>query len=331
MSKPRKLTYYSVEEEAEPQVSADASDEPDLTATPSALRADYDGHSRRWGRWLLLGLLFAFIAGSVEVVLAIVKSWQQSWALGALWSLGFALITGVLMVFFAKEFWQLRQLKRRWHAQEQGMESVEQQLKLLNHPDLEERWAQIYQSYWSEDEQRERFECDILGRVDQQASRLISRWSAEAAVMIAVSPFAVLDMLIILWRNQRMIHRIAALYGIKLGYLARLRLWRQVLANIAYSGLSEAAVDLGTQWVSAELLTKLSVRAGQGLGAGLLTARLGYQVMSLCRPMPYQHTKKPGYGRLQKDLLSQLKGVLPSLYKARSAKATMTSENKVEN
>ena len=331
MSKHRELTYYSVEEEAQPQVSPEPSDEQDRIENNTDWQARYDGKPRRWGRWLLLGLVLAVVAGIAEIVLAVIESWQQSWVLGGLWSLGFALIVGILSAFIVKEFWQLRQLKRRWHAQNHGIESVEQQLKLLDHPDLEERWAQIYQPYWSDSEKRERFECDILSRVDQQASRLVSRWSAEAAAMIAVSPFAVLDMLIILWRNQRMIHRIAALYGVKLGYLARLRLWRQVLANIAYSGLSEAAVDLGTQWVSAELITKLSARAGQGLGAGLLTARLGYQVISLCRPMPFQHTKKPGYGRLQKDLLSQLKGVLPSLYKARFTKAAKSSDTKVEN
>ncbi|RXS44317.1 TIGR01620 family protein [Idiomarina sp. 29L] len=331
MSKHRELTYYSVEEDAEPQANTEPVDEMGEVLSTVQVQTEFERKPRRWGRWLLLGVVLASVAGIIELVLAIIESWQQSWVLGTLWSAGFTLILGLLVGFFVKEFWQLRQLKRRWHAQSQGTESIEQQLKLLDHPDLEERWMQIYQPYWSDSEKRERFECDILSRVDQQASRLISRWSAEAAAMIAVSPFAVLDMLIILWRNQRMIHRIAALYGVKLGYLARIRLWRQVLANIAYSGISEAAVDLGTQWVSAELITKLSVRAGQGLGAGLLTARLGYQVMSLCRPLPFQHTKKPGYGQLQKDLLSQLKGVLPSLYKAHFSKGVKTPESKVEN
>ncbi|MTJ01919.1 YcjF family protein [Idiomarina piscisalsi] len=331
MSKHRELTYYSVDEDAEPRANTESVDETGDVLSTVQMQTKFERQPRRWGRWLLLGVVLASVAGIIELVLAIIESWQQSWVLGMLWSAGFTLILGLLVGFFVKEFWQLRQLKRCWHAQSQGTESIEQQLKLLDHPDLEERWMQIYQPYWSDSEKCERFECDILSRVDQQASRLISRWSAEAAAIIAVSPFAVLDMLIILWRNQRMIHRIAGLYGVKLGYLARIRLWRQVLANIAYSGLSEAAVDLGTQWVSAELITKLSVRAGQGLGAGLLTARLGYQVMSLCRPLPFQHTKKPGYGQLQKDLLSQLKGVLPSLYKAHFSKGVKTPESKVEN
>ncbi|WP_286842227.1 DUF697 domain-containing protein, partial [Idiomarina sp. UBA4206] len=93
----------------------------------------------------------------------------------------------------------------------------------------------------------------------------------------------------------------------------------------------EVAVDLGAQWVSAELLTRLSTRAGQGLGAGLLTARLGYQVIELCRPMPFVNVKKPGYLKLQKDLLSQLKSVLPFVYKSRQAKAKAASEQEVEN
>jgi putative membrane protein len=285
---------------------------------------------RRWGKWLAVGVVFALSAALIEAVLMVLERLQQNIFLGSLWAVGFGVIALAFLSFIVREVWLLQLLKRRWKKQSVEPEP-EQQLQLLQHPDLEHRWQQIKQPYWSADEERERFEVDILSRVDQQATRVISRWSAEAAAMVAVSPFALLDMLIVMWRNQRMISRIAELYGVKLGYWARIRLWRQVFVNIAYAGLSEVAVDLGAQWVSAELLTRLSTRAGQGLGAGLLTARLGYQVIELCRPMPFVQVKKPGYLKLQKDLLSQLKSVLPFVYKSRQAKAKASSEHEVEN
>nr|WP_282444601.1 TIGR01620 family protein [Idiomarina sp. ATCH4] len=317
-------------------------DEPAVEVSDNKEASEVPGHetdssqrtarvkSGRWGKWLVLGLVFALSAAVIESVLIVAERFQQNIFLGSLWALGFGIIALAFLSFMVREIWLLQKLKRRWKKQA-GEPKPEQQLKLLQHPDLEHRWQQIKQPYWSADEERERFEVDVLSRVDQQATRVISRWSAEAAAMVAVSPFALLDMLILVWRNQRMISRIAELYGVKLGYWARVRLWRQVFANIVYAGLSEVAVDLGAQWVSAELLTRLSTRAGQGLGAGLLTARLGYQVIELCRPMPFEKVKKPGYLKLQKDLLSQLKNVLPFVYKSRQAKAKAATEQEVEN
>lgn len=327
MSDSRKLTYYSVEEPAV-EVSEGSNVPEALKPEPTA--GTVERKPRRWGKWLAVGVVFALSAALIEAVLMVLERLQQNIFLGSLWAVGFGVIALAFLSFIVREVWLLQLLKRRWKKQSVEPEP-EQQLQLLQHPDLEHRWQQIKQPYWSADEERERFEVDILSRVDQQATRVISRWSAEAAAMVAVSPFALLDMLIVMWRNQRMISRIAELYGVKLGYWARIRLWRQVFVNIAYAGLSEVAVDLGAQWVSAELLTRLSTRAGQGLGAGLLTARLGYQVIELCRPMPFVQVKKPGYLKLQKDLLSQLKSVLPFVYKSRQAKAKASSEHEVEN
>ena len=329
MSDPRKLTYYSVDEPAV-EVS-DIDNIPEQAGhEPGSGQATAGAKAGRWGKWLALGLVVALTAAVIESVLMVIERFQQNIFLGSLWAVGFGVIALALLSFMVREIWLLQKLKRRWKKQSDDPKP-EQQLQLLQHPDLEHRWQQIKQPYWSVDEERERFEVDVLSRIDQQATRIISRWSAEAAAMVAVSPFALLDMLIVMWRNQRMISRIAELYGVKLGYWARVRLWRQVFANIVYAGLSEVAVDLGAQWVSAELLTRLSTRAGQGLGAGLLTARLGYQVIELCRPMPFEKVKKPGYLKLQKDLLSQLKSVLPFVYKSRQAKATATSDQEVEN
>ncbi|MEJ1267967.1 TIGR01620 family protein [Pantoea ananatis] len=54
--------------------------------------------------------------------------------------------------------------------------------------------------------------------LDRQVRREISRHAAESALMIAVSPLALVDMAFITWRNLRLVNRIAAIYGIELGY-----------------------------------------------------------------------------------------------------------------
>ena len=54
----------------------------------------------------------------------------------------------------------------------------------------------------------------------------------EAAVLVALSPLATVDMMLMLWRNLRMIEDIADVYAIELGYWSRIRLIRQVFRNM---------------------------------------------------------------------------------------------------
>ncbi|MGM0482046.1 MAG: TIGR01620 family protein [Pseudomonadota bacterium] len=308
-----KLTYYDPSAEFSETLTIE-DDAPDAVEDSAVMTST--SKSPRFGRWLLLALLLLMLAVVIESVLLIQQSFAQHWLLGGLWSVGLGLAVCVLTVFIGRELLLLKKLKRRFQNQQQSTRP-EQLLADLKHPDLANSWQQIVQPYWSEAEIEQRFELDILARVDQQAQRLVSKRAAEAAALVAVSPSSVADMLLLLWRSQRMITDIARCYGVQLGYWSRIRLWRQMLTNLAYAGLSEIAVDAGTQWLSAELMSKLSARAGQGMGAGLLTARLGFQVMQLTRPLPFKHVKKPGYARLQKDLLKQLSTVLPTLYKRR--------------
>lgn len=304
------LEYFDPEEETITPLD----DEPELADRPPARVVERATHKPRLGRWLLLSLLLLAAAIAIESTLLIVESFEQHWLLGSLWAGGLALALLLLVVFMVKEVVLLRRLKKRWRRQ-QHQPSADHLLQELKHPDLAHVWEQIEQPYWSAEERQERFEKDVLSRIDQQAQRIISKRAAESAALVALSPSSVADMLLLLWRNHRMMADIAACYGVELGYWSRIGLWRQILTNIAYAGISELAVDIGTQWLSAELMTKLSARAGQGLGAGLLTARLGFQVINLTRPLPFTHVKRPGYARLQKDILAQLSQLLPSVYK----------------
>ncbi|CDG21259.1 conserved membrane protein of unknown function [Xenorhabdus poinarii G6] len=143
--------------------------------------------------------------------------------------------------------------------------------------------------------------------LDAQAKKEISRSAAESALMIAVSPLAIVDMAFIAWRNIRLINRIAALYGIQLGYFSRIRLFRLVLLNMAFAGASELVREVGMDWLSQDIAARLSARAAQGIGAGLLTARLGIKAMELCRPLPWLEGDKPKLGDFRHQLLTRFK------------------------
>ncbi len=145
---------------------------------------------------------------------------------------------------------------------------------------------------------------------DRLALERVGTHSLETAVMVGVSPFVSFDMLLIGWRNFRMLNEIAGHYGIAPGLTTQLRLLRQVLHNLAFAGISELAIDSGGALLGSSLTTQLSARAGQGLGAGLMTARVGLQTIQLCRPLPFDRRHQPKLGHIRDRILSQLKDKL---------------------
>ena len=84
-----------------------------------------------------------------------------------------------------------------------------------------------------------------------------------------------------------------------------------VLINIAFAGASELIREVGMDWLSQDITARLSTRAAQGIGAGLLTARLGIKAMELCRPIPWIENK-PRLADFRHQLIGQLKSVIPN-------------------
>ncbi len=114
-------------------------------------------------------------------------------------------------------------------------------------------------------------------------------------MIVAVSPLALVDMAFVAWRHLRLINKLAALYGVKLGYFSRIRLIRMVLFNIAFAGATDVIRDIGMDWLSQDLTAKLSARVAQGIGVGLLTARLGIKQWNFAAPFLSLQKRNQGY------------------------------------
>lgn len=170
------------------------------------------------------------------------------------------------------------------------------------------QWQAIDEQQYTDAEVLELYSRVVLSKVDQKAVAEIAKYSSESVVLIALSPVALLDMVIMLWRNLKMIDKIAGLYGLKLGYWSRIKLIRQVFVNMVYAGASELVADFGADMIGADMLGKLSGRLAQGLGAGLLTARLGLKTLKLCRPIPFNNDA-PNLGQVRSKMLEQIKAL----------------------
>lgn len=275
-----------------------------------------------WGKIVRLGVAVLGISVVAQGVQWVHEAWiQQDWvALGACTAGGLIIVAGVGSV--ATEWRRLYRLRQRAderdtarelmhsHGLGQGRvfcEKLAAQAGLDNsHPALQ-RWQASLHETQNDREVVELYARLVQPVLDAQARREISHSAAESALMIAVSPLALVDMAFIAWRNLRLVNRIAVLYGIELGYYSRIRLFRLVLLNMAFAGASELVREVGMDWMSQDLAARLSARAAQGIGAGLLTARLGIKTMELCRPLPWLEGDKPKLGDFRRELVGKLK------------------------
>lgn len=276
--------------------------------------------------WRIIAVLVGTLV-TIELVEFFSFGFSHSPILASIYALLLACLTFVSGSALIKEFSGLRQLKQQKDIQaqayailsEQQGDSVKNAKKLCQQitkqlpcdllSEQERNLATAISSDYSDVELLQLYSQSVLTKVDQKVMAEIAKSSSEAVILVALSPIALLDMLIMLSRNLRLINKISALYGLKLGYWSRIKLIKSVFVNMAYAGASELIADVGAELLGADLLSKLSSRFAQGLGAGMLTARLGINAMTLCRPIPLKD-KKPRLKQVSREVLTQIKQLI---------------------
>ena len=145
-------------------------------------------------------------------------------------------------------------------------------------------------------------ESELLGPLDARAQVLILDAAKRVSVVTAVSPRALVDLAYVLYEAARLIRRLAELYGARPGTLGFVRLFRDVLAHLAVTGVVAAGDEFVHQIVGQGLAARLSAKLGEGVVNGMMTARIGVAAMETVRPLPFTALKRPGMG----DFLSAL-------------------------
>lgn len=298
---------------------------PDSAVGEEVITAVLRPRKSLWRRLVTLALLVLMISVVAQAGHWLWRAWQTAdwFTLGATVALLLLVVAGLGSL--VTEWRKLYLLRHRAQQRDQAAELLSshgmgrakpfcEQLAAnsgldSSHP-VYRRWTASLRDTHSDQEVMKLYAALVQPLADKQARQKISRYAAESMLMIAVSPLALVDMLFIAWRNIRMINQIARIYGIELGYFSRLRLLRGVLFNIAFAGVSELVREVGLDWMSQDIMARLSGRAAQGIGAGLLTARLGIKAMELCRPIPWQQNEKPRMGDFRTELIGQLRSAM---------------------
>jgi len=248
-------------------------------------------------------------------------SWQASiWQGGAVSALtGFV---AVLAGRVALKEWRLwRQLRQRQHwrqAAERIQASLQfgealplcQQIRQAMPADTatDNVWQQFltqHQAQFSDAETLRLFEQTLLQAADSRVQQQIRQAAMQTGVAVAMSPFALADMVLVLWRGSLMLREIASLYGCSVGKIRSLALLKQFIQTLFFTGASELAVDLGSDFVGAELTGKLSARLGQGVLAAVLVARLGKFAQQELRPLPLTAAEPTLIRQVMQDVLAK--------------------------
>lgn len=149
-------------------------------------------------------------------------------------------------------------------------------------------------------------EATLMAPLDTSARREVEASARQVALLTAMLPLALVDVLAALIVNLRMIRRVAEIYGGRAGTLGSFRLLRGVITHLLATGAVAVGEDMIGSVASGGLVSKLSRRFGEGIVNGALTARLGIAAIEVCRPLPFQALPRPRTGNIMSRALTGL-------------------------
>ncbi len=163
------------------------------------------------------------------------------------------------------------------------------------------------------------FSKQVLKEIDEKAYRLILKQARETALLVALSPRAFLSTLLTLWSTVKMIRDLATLYGGRPSFISSISLIGKVFQSLIYAGISERIAESVSDLLGGSLLSVVSAQLAQGVGSGILTARVGLHAMHTCRPLPFRADEQPQWQSIAREIWASFKSSDSPLRNAKTA------------
>ncbi|EJF06947.1 putative membrane protein [Thiovulum sp. ES] len=148
----------------------------------------------------------------------------------------------------------------------------------------------------------QKIDDEVLSPLDREAEKVIFKYAKENALATAISPIALFDFMFILWRDVRMLNEISSIYGVKAGFVGNLFIMRRVLEQLIFIGVAEFTEEAISGIAGHSIFSKFSASAGEGIGHGILTLRVGFATVQSVRPIENRTSRKGFVGRFIKSL-----------------------------
>ncbi len=139
-------------------------------------------------------------------------------------------------------------------------------------------------------------ERELLGPLDEAATRAVANAAKQVSVVTALSPRAIVDVVFVVFAGARLLRQVSRIYGGRPGMLGFIRLGRAALGHLAVTGGVAVGDSLLQQVLGLGLAARVSAKLGEGVLNGLMTARFGLAAIAVCRPLPYLGARPPTLG-----------------------------------
>lgn len=146
-----------------------------------------------------------------------------------------------------------------------------------------------------------------LKDLDEKAKQVIETAMLSAGTATAISPWGLLDPILVGYFNLKMIFGIAQVYGARPGYLSTLKIL------LGFAGSVGTATGLGQLQ---KFASKFSVivggifRLAKALANAVFTGKLGVYAIEQCRPIPLEQNEKIHIAKLMRKRLKAIAGNL---------------------
>jgi putative membrane protein len=303
----RRPTAFSLDEVRYEPEDLYPEEVPEAAAVPAVPR------KRRSGRWL--ALLVTALGGllSLSIGLAVDRMVRELFARNdwlGWFALGLVALAGLaILVLAGREIVALLRLRRITHIHAQAVAAAttdDREAALAVLGDMEQlyrRRPETARGRAALARQRKEIidgrdligmaETELLLPLDKMAHRAVMQAAQSVALVTAISPRALVDLLFVGAQVLRLIRRIATIYDGRPGTIGFFRLTGATMTHLAVTGGMAAGDSLVQQVLGTGIAARLSARLGEGVVNGLLTARVGIAAIEVCRPLPFINGSPP--------------------------------------
>ncbi len=123
----------------------------------------------------------------------------------------------------------------------------------------------------------------LLGQLDEKASREVRLCVRDVMLGVILSPYASIDLLIVIYRNAAMVLKIVQVYRSRPGAREQLLILRDiflVVATVNFLNISRKLIE--SLFAHIPVIGRVVDDIGQGMGAGLLTSVAGHAAIGRC-------------------------------------------------